>query len=177
MPGRVIHLNGTSSVGKTSLAAAIQAVAPDPWLAFSTDTMLAAVPPRWLADGEHEQEGIGRGVNGPVGEQFVAAMYAAVAAVARAGLDVVYEDVVLTQQSWSSSQDAWADLDVVRVGLRCSPEVLIHREQARGDRTPGAAIALDKLVHVAGTYDVELDTSSRSPEDLARRVLAALIDP
>ena len=44
MPTQVIVLNGTSSSGKTTLARALQAVLPDPWLTFGIDTLLGALP-------------------------------------------------------------------------------------------------------------------------------------
>lgn len=174
MDQRLIHLNGTSSVGKSSVARAIQAASGVPWLTFSTDTLIDAMPSRWLADGDRSAEGLGRGTNGPVGERAVAAMYRGVAAVAHAGFDVIYEDVVLTPASWQASVEAWTDLAVTRVRLQCDRAVLAAREAARGDRTPGAAIALDDLIYPADGYDLELDTSAMPPAEVAGLILDAV---
>jgi len=41
---QVIILNGGSSSGKSGIARCLQAVLPDPWLAFGTDTLTEAMP-------------------------------------------------------------------------------------------------------------------------------------
>jgi chloramphenicol 3-O-phosphotransferase len=41
---RVIVLNGGSSSGKSGIARCLQAILPDPWLAFGTDTLVEAMP-------------------------------------------------------------------------------------------------------------------------------------
>jgi len=41
---RVIVLNGGSSSGKSGIARCLQAVLPDPWLTFGTDTLVDALP-------------------------------------------------------------------------------------------------------------------------------------
>lgn len=48
-------LNGTSSAGKTTLAKALQRRLPDPLLAVGIDTVVYALPGRWLVPpGWHE---------------------------------------------------------------------------------------------------------------------------
>ena len=37
-------LNGGSSSGKSGIARCLQAILPDPWLAFGTDTLVQAMP-------------------------------------------------------------------------------------------------------------------------------------
>ena len=44
MAARVIVLNGGSSSGKSGIARCLQAVLPDPWLPFGTDTLVEALP-------------------------------------------------------------------------------------------------------------------------------------
>jgi chloramphenicol 3-O-phosphotransferase len=52
----------------------------------------------------------------------------------------------------------------------CAPAELERRERERGDRTPGAALAQEPLVHAHGLYDVECDTTAASPYDCAVRI-------
>ena len=40
----MIVLNGGSSSGKSGIARCLQAVLPDPWLTFGTDTLVEAMP-------------------------------------------------------------------------------------------------------------------------------------
>jgi len=37
-------LNGGSSSGKSGIARCLQAILPDPWLAFGVDTLIQAMP-------------------------------------------------------------------------------------------------------------------------------------
>src|SRR4249919_872635 len=41
---QVIVLNGGSSSGKSGIARCLQAILPDPWLAFVTDNLVQAMP-------------------------------------------------------------------------------------------------------------------------------------
>ena len=41
---QVIVLNGGSSSGKSGIARCLQAILPDPWLAFGTDNLVQAMP-------------------------------------------------------------------------------------------------------------------------------------
>jgi hypothetical protein len=41
---QVIVLNGGSSSGKSGIARCLQAILPDPWLAFGTDNLIQAMP-------------------------------------------------------------------------------------------------------------------------------------
>ncbi|MCB0257983.1 MAG: hypothetical protein KDI55_30035, partial [Anaerolineae bacterium] len=47
-PGHIIILNGTSSAGKSSLAKALQTQLPNPYLHLEIDTMVFALPKRYL---------------------------------------------------------------------------------------------------------------------------------
>jgi chloramphenicol 3-O phosphotransferase len=62
------------------------------------------------------------------------------------------------------------------VGVRCPLEVVVRREAERRDRTLGQAAAQHDVIHRAGGYDVEVDTSVLDPEAaaevVARRVAA-----
>ena len=53
-------------------------------------------------------------------------------AAARVGLDVIVDEVVIDRATWDDWTDALAGLDVVWVGIRCSPEVAEERNKARG---------------------------------------------
>lgn len=56
------------------------------------------------------------------------------------------------------------------VSVRCSLEVLEAREQARANRSPGQARVQVIAVHNPGVYDLEVDTSLRSPEECALQI-------
>jgi len=183
--GRVILINGTSSSGKTTLVRALQAALPDPWLEIGIDRFVFALPKRYLdqplwsevfryvrPDGA--TDGPFRIETGELGRRLVSGMHRTVAALADSGLDVVVDHVLLESEWLDECRRLWAPFDVLFVGVRCPLEVVVERERSRRDRTIGQAAAQFEVVHRAGGYDLEVDTSRLGPEEAAARVVAAL---
>ncbi len=183
--GRIILINGTSSSGKSTLIRALQAALPDPWLEIGIDRFVFALPKRYLdqplwsevfryvrADGV--ADGPFRIEAGELGRRLVSGMHRTVAALADSGLDVIVDHVLLEPDWLEECRRLWAGSEVLFVGVRCPLEVVVERERNRRDRTIGQAAAQFAVVHRAGGYDVEVDTSRLSPEQAAERVVAAL---
>jgi chloramphenicol 3-O phosphotransferase len=89
---QVIILNGGSSSGKSGIARCLQAVLPDPWLAFGTDTLTEAMP----ASMQTSTAGIQIAPDGEVsiGPEFralEAAWIEGIAAMARAGARIIVD--------------------------------------------------------------------------------------
>jgi len=171
----VIVLNGGSSAGKTSAGRALQAQLPGVWFLVGIDTFLTAAPVAW---GE-SPDGVVFGADGSI--TFGAACQeayghwrVAVAALARAGTNVILDEVFLAA---AADQDAWAQalagIDVLWVGLRCPEQVAAERERARGDRTIGIAAYQAVRVHAGVRYDVDLDSATTTADELATAILAA----
>jgi chloramphenicol 3-O phosphotransferase len=171
---QVIVLNGGSSSGKTRIARCLQEILPQPWIRLSVDDLVDALPPSLTGAGT----GIGFGRQGEVtvGGGFTAAedaWLAGVAAMAKAGARVIYDDVFL---SGAASQERvrahLADLRVLWAGVRCAPEIAAAREATRVDRVTGMAAAQATIVHEGVRYDVEVDTSHAESLDCARAIAA-----
>lgn len=170
----MIILNGGSSSGKSGIVRCLQAVLPEPWLAFGCDSFVEALPARMKgADG-----GITFGADGgvSVGADFRAldaAWVEGVAATARAGARIIIDDVFLggaaSQQRWRKALDG---LSVLWVGVRCESAVAAGREVARGDRVPGMAASQADVVHEGVYYDVEVDTTHTESLVCARTIAA-----
>lgn len=176
MTAQVIVLNGGSSSGKSSIARSLQAVLAEPWLTYSIDDFIRALPPKMLT----ADSGIQFATDGTVtvGADFhtlEAAWMTGIAAMARAGARVVIDDVFLggvsSQQRW---QQALGDLYVFWVGVRCKSEVAERRERQRGDRTEGMAAKQADIVHRGVRYDLDVHTTDTSPEDCARIIAARI---
>lgn len=60
---------------------------------------------------------------------------------------------------------------ILLVGVYCSLEELNRRERQRQDRTIGEAAAQINLVHRAFSYDVEVDSSTKAPSELALEIM------
>ncbi|ACU75041.1 Chloramphenicol phosphotransferase family protein [Catenulispora acidiphila DSM 44928] len=173
---QVIILNGGSSSGKTSIARSLQALLPDPWLSFSIDDFVEALPERMLSSDAGIQFAPGGAVS--VGADFrtlEAAWMAGIAATARAGAHVVIDDVFLggaaSQQRW---EQALGELDILWVGVRCNPEAAAQREGRRANRTAGMAAQQAETVHEGVRYDLELDTANTGSADCARTIAERL---
>ncbi len=170
-PPRVIVLNGASSSGKTTLARALQARLPQPWLVFSVDDLVDALPPA-LWDGDGIAIAGDGGVS--VGDAFraqEAAWYAGLAAMVHAGARLVVDEVFLGgRASQRRLADALRGLPVLWVGVRCDAATAEAREHARSDRTPGMAASQLAVVHQGVVYDVEVDTTTADPAACAKLI-------
>jgi chloramphenicol 3-O phosphotransferase len=121
----VIVLNGGSSAGKSSIARCLQSVLPSPWLTLGIDDLLGALP---LPESGHDPgltfEATGAIVVDPVFRRFEAAWYAGIAAVARAGVGIIVDEVFLgAGASQARLQSALGDLAVLWVGVHYDVEV------------------------------------------------------
>jgi chloramphenicol 3-O phosphotransferase len=174
----VIVLNGGSSSGKSGIVRCLQAVLPDPWLAFGVDQLIDALPASMRAsEAGIEFASDGSVVIGPEFRSLELAWREGVAATARAGVGVIVDDVFLggaaSQQRWRSALDG---LRVLWVGVRCEGSVAAGREVARGDRVSGMAESQAGTVHEGVRYDLEVDTTHT--ESLAcARTIAAHVTP
>ena len=188
-PGRLVILNGTSSSGKTTLASTLQARLAELgqcWVVVGLDDIIGKLPPAWMKAqghvGAHADEGItcedvDGGIDlriGPVARRAFAAYRAGVAAFARAGMDVIVDDVVLADADWDEWQRVLDGLDVLWVRVDLDLATLEDRERARRDRIIGLARSQYEVVHRHPPYGVRVDTGSMSPDEAAEVVLAAL---
>ncbi|MDX2560227.1 chloramphenicol phosphotransferase CPT [Streptomyces sp. TX20-6-3] len=173
----MIIVNGGSSAGKSGIVRCLQAVLPDPWLAFGVDSLIDAMPLRMQSsDGGIAFDADG-GVN--IGADFRAlegAWAQGVVTMARAGARVIVDDVFL---GGAVAQDRWrtfvGDLDVLWVGVRCDSAVAEGRETARGDRVAGMAAKQADIVHRGVVYDVEVDTTHTESLQCARAIAAHVV--
>ncbi|MFB7398862.1 chloramphenicol phosphotransferase CPT [Streptomyces rubiginosohelvolus] len=172
MTTQVIVLNGGSSSGKSGIVRCLQAELPTPWLAAAIDTFVDSLP----ASLRTSDAGIAFAEDGGVaiGEEFrrlEAAWREGVAATARAGANVIIDDVFLggpaSQEPW---RKALTGLNVLWVGVRCASEVAEAREIARGDRLRGMAAAQAEKAHEGVSYDLEVDTTHMEALACARTI-------
>ena len=164
MPVDVVVLNGASSSGTSSIAAALASTMPRPFLRFGVDNLVDALP----AAG-----GIEFGVAGEVAVDgrfrgFEHAWYRGLAAIARDGVGVIVDEVFLAgAEGQSRLAEALDGLAVCWVGVRCDAAVAAVREATREDRVTGMATAQADVVHQGVRYDLEVDTTNQSPAEAA----------
>ena len=180
-PGNVIFLNGASSAGKTSILLALQQILDTPYLDAGIDKFLWMLPKRYLdAPLWHEvfeytwnEQGDTRELSiqaGSLGHRLMSGMHHSIAALSRAGNNVISDHVMIERQWVRECARFFADLPALFVGVHCPLEILEQRERERADRTLGQARAYFRKVHAHGIYDLEVDTSRSSPLDCAFQI-------
>lgn len=182
-PGRIVVLNGAPRAGKSSVAAAIQERFDGVWMNLGVDAFKATTPRRC-------QPGIGLRPGGEVPDLeplvvvLYQAMYEAIAAHSRLGLDVVVD--VGHHDAYSVPRGILpACARIVRglpawlVGVRCPLEVVMERRRATwgapaDGSVPEPVRRWQEAVHLPGVYDLEVDTSvlsaARCAEAIRERV-------
>ncbi len=174
----VIVLNGASSSGKSSIARALQALLPLPFLSFGVDTFVDALPPT----SPTEQQGISIAEDGVVTvdegfRRLEDGWYQGLAAIARAGVGVIVDEVFLGGGTGQKRLGAVLDgLAVAWIGVRCDLDVAIAREAVRPDRPRGMAESQASVVHDGMHYDLEVDTTATSAQECARRIVDVLAE-
>jgi len=178
----VILLNGVGSVGKSSTAKALQAMAVEPMLHVAMDSFLDMLPARMFGhpDGYIFETQISDGHpsvvihSGPVMERLLEGMRHAVAALARQGNSLIVDDVMFSggeAEAYRQLVAPHADLHLI--GLHAPLEVLEQRERDRGDREIGLARWQVDRVHQGIVYDLELDTGLLTPDEVAAKICRA----
>ncbi|HEX3779599.1 MAG TPA: AAA family ATPase [Pseudonocardiaceae bacterium] len=161
--GQIVFLNGTSSSGKTSIAAQLMMLLRRPYFHLAADsfngmrsvTATSELPPGDVAE---------------VLERTVLGFHRAVAGMASAGNDVVVDHVLREPHWFTDCLAQWEDFDVVFVGVRCSLAELTRRERVRDEGEIGRAAHQFDRVHAHGEYDVECDTEAQHARDCAMQI-------
>ena len=177
MTAKIVLLNGVGSVGKTSIAKALQRITAEPYLHVQMDAFLEMLP-------EALQESLpgfafttiwedGRPPvaieAGPVGRRVMQGMRDAVAAMASRGSNLIVDDVMIGSEM-AQYQALLCDFHLSSVGVFAPLDVLEARESERADRLPGLARWQFGRMHSDVAYDLEVDTSVRTAQECALRI-------
>jgi chloramphenicol 3-O phosphotransferase len=173
-PARIVLLNGVGSVGKTSIAKALQTLTRDIFLHIQMDAFLEMLPDGKLNDPdcftfETQIENGKPSVvirTGPTGEKLMRGMRRAIAAMAQQGNNLIVDDVMLGNDA-ADYAEILATFQVFRVGVFAPLDVLEARERQRGDRLIGLARWQYDRVHQGIAYDLEIDASEATSMDCA----------
>jgi chloramphenicol 3-O phosphotransferase len=184
MPGDLIVLNGASSSGKSSLVKELQQLWPQPLFAVGIDVIFQGWPEKFVLDHDEidparqlESLHIVAGLGPPpswvprVSDTFITISrhaHESWAAINQHGIDVVVDHCIIDPRIREQAQSLL--LGAFWVGVTCDVEELVRRESARGDRYVGFASGSSAVVHHSMDYDMEIDTTSTSPEKLARQI-------
>ena len=181
-PGQIIILNGAPRSGKSSIVGAIQDSFDGVWMNLGVDVFMRATPQKWrpgvgLRPGEEQHHVY------PLVPRLYAALYDAIAAVSRSGLNVVVD---VGHNDAAILADCTRRLDglpVLFVGVRCPVEEVMRRREAtwgHDDRVtaeepvPEPVRRWQARVHGGWAYDLEVDTSAMDPGECAAAIRGRL---
>lgn len=187
-PIEIIVLNGASSTGKTTLAAALQDVLEESWLVFGTDTLISSLPLALLEihddatigarPREHRvrEGGISFGADGEVSigteyRRLESTWLNGLAAIAASGTRLILDEVFLDgKRSQDRLHHVFTGHRIACIGVTCDNDVAAQRERDRGDRVIGGFEKQSSLVHEGVIYDLVVDTTVHTPQELARQI-------
>jgi len=160
--GKIIFLNGASSSGKSTIAAAMQKELELPFWHYSIDHLFAA---KVLPD-------LTRFSWAELRPKFFDGFHRSISELARAGNHLIVEHIV-EEADWQARLDRLFDgLDVFYIGVHCPLEELERRELARGDRRIGDARRDFETIHQYCRYDFEVN-STEPLDQTAKSVIQA----
>jgi chloramphenicol 3-O phosphotransferase len=188
MPATLIVLNGPSSAGKSSIARCLQDLWPRPLLVTGIDTFIGGWPGSFLKfrgdDGTPSEQSVGlRVVPGhglppswilESGEDFNTLMrlaHRAWASISAGGIDQVVDHAIFEEPMRRDALEVLSN--AYWVGVTCDIDELVRREAQRGDRPTGFASGTSAVVHNGMRYDVVVDSTSLTSEELARHIFDA----
>jgi len=188
--GSVVWLVGGPSVGKSSIARAMQDAggAADAFVLAGDQHLQRVLPSgalvRYVAEPvDDDWPGwtipfaagtvTGRPHAGRTALRILDGMYRAAAAMAAAGNNVVIEDVVWEPAIAELGRRALRTSDLTIVRVSCEVSIARQRERNRRDRFDGAVSAYHEGRRTWLTRgDIEIDTSAHDPGQCASEVLA-----
>lgn len=184
--GQIVILNGPPRSGKSSIVAAIQDSFDDVWMNLGVDHFKRMTPARF-------QPGVGLRPGGerpdlePLVVRLYHAMYEAIAAHSRLGINVIVDAVHHDAYSvplhiLRQCARQLAGLPVLFVGVRCPIEVVLERRRAtwggvgydQGGTVEDPVRLWHEAVHEPGIYDLEVDTALLHPEECAELIASRL---
>ena len=195
--GHVIILNGAPRSGKSSIATAIQDASNELWMNLGADRYIRITPEQYRPGVGLRPAGIEKMEEKPLVQRkkieslvpvMYAALYESIAAHSRQGLNVVtdvghHDDYARPQGILYDCARRMEGLPVLFVGVRCPVEIVWERrrntwlkEQKIPDDTPppDSVHQWNREVHRPGIYDLEIDTSTMSPEESGQEILKHL---
>ncbi|WP_445323519.1 chloramphenicol phosphotransferase CPT family protein [Paenibacillus sp. FSL R7-0179] len=169
----LLVLNGTSSSGKTSISAEVVKQKEIPFYHVSIDDFFMnyndfinhKYPDEPVREIDHQV------VSDILDDSICSVFYSTIKLLAEMGFNVIVDTVFEDDKRFNEFLDHFAGRPTLFVGVMCSREELIRREQARGDRQIGLADAQFDIVYGFDEYDLEVNTEELNPAECAEQIL------
>lgn len=173
-------LNGCSSSGKSSIARALQYQSDELWLTFGVDTLISMMPQGKQMDdffefipGKNDRGSVMHVDVGGRGAYLFETLPFLAGLLLDRGYHVIVDDVMLDEKRMSCYGKVLQAHQIYRVGIFCELSVMQQREYLRGNRLEGLANdQVDRVHQVIALYDLQIDTTHRSPFECAKDILS-----
>lgn len=165
MKKHVILLNGPSSAGKSTLSKALQALIKEqrnePYAIISIDDFMK------LATDETIYEDDVFEISGDMCTGALDAL--------KTSAGVIIDHVITSRRIFHQLTSMLGECCIHTVHADCPLEVLLQREQARGNRCLGSAEASYTYLFPRDGYDLTVDTAISTPEACAAAIVNTLL--
>ena len=177
----IIFLNGVGSVGKTSIANALQDILNEPYLHIGIDHFFVMLPNKYKPGGLKAKDGIDfitkKTKNGPVtkihigkvGKKLFNSMRDVMLFFAEDGFNLIIDEVILGDE-FEEYKNLFKDFNFISIGVFAPLDIVEKREKQRKDRTWGLARWQYDIVHANKNYDLKIDTSKDAPDICAKKI-------
>lgn len=189
----IIVINGTSSVGKSSIAKEIHLMTKRPFVTFCMDGFFSMLNPRFDGlgvdhlrnrDGDFKlgfyTSDISQGYRievGELGQKLDFAMAQCVAVCANRGLNLVVPTVISSKELFHHYKFSFQKFESFFVYVDCDRDEIKRRETSRDDRLKGTSLDLLDRFETKNDHDLIIDSTTKSPKELAIEIcIAAKID-
>lgn len=173
--GIIVLLNGTSSSGKTSISNELVNQKEILFHHLSIDDFFNNFNefvdkkfPDFKPTREVDDQAVAQIIFDPIASMF----YSTIKLFSEMGLNVIADTVIDNDKSFNQCLDAFFDQPTLFIGVMCSKEELMRREQIRGDRQIGLANSQFDKVYCFNEYDLEVNTEELSPIECAEKILS-----
>jgi chloramphenicol 3-O phosphotransferase len=173
--GLIVLMNGTSSSGKTSISMELinqkeilfHHLSIDDFFYNYNDFIDNKFP-----DIEPTREVDNQVVGQILFDPIFSVYYSTIKLFSEMGLNVIVDTVIDNDKRFNDYLDALFNHPTLFVGVICSKEELIRREQIRGDREIGLANSQFNKVYCFNEYDLEVNTEELNPTECAEKILS-----
>lgn len=170
--GIVVLMNGTSSSGKTSISTELINQKEILFHHLSIDIFIKNFFSNNFPDFEAIKEVDDHVIAQIMFDPLMTMYYSTIKLFSEMGLNVIVDTVIDNDKWFNECLDLLFDQPTLFIGVICSKEELIRREQTRGDRRIGLAAAQFSMVYCYDEYDLEVNTEEMNPAQCAEKILS-----
>ncbi|CAH1059800.1 chloramphenicol phosphotransferase CPT family protein [Paenibacillus pseudetheri] len=170
--GIIVLMNGTSSSGKTSISTELITQKEILFHHLSIDDFIKDFFNNKFSDIEPTREVDEQVIAQIMFDPLISMYYSTIKLFSEMGLNVIVDTVIENDKWFNECLDVFVDQPTLFIGVICSKEELIRREQTRGDRKIGLAASQFSKVYCIDEYDLEVNTEEMNPIECAEKILS-----